>query len=48
MHFKFRTIIFGKENIAKRELHLIKLAWSRTNLPPWRREERFPENPQVL
>ena len=29
----------------KREPHLIKLAWSRTNLPPWRREERFPGEP---
>jgi hypothetical protein len=32
----------------KREPHLIKLAWSRNNLPPWQREERFPGEPTKI
>ena len=29
----------------KKELPLIKLAWSRNKRPPWQREERFPNEP---
>ncbi len=29
----------------KKELPLIKLAWSRNKIPPWQREERFPGEP---
>ena len=29
----------------KKELQLIKLAWSRNKIPPWQRQERFPGEP---
>jgi hypothetical protein len=44
------SLAFIKQVSAKKkELSLIKLAWSRNHLPTWQREERFPgESTQTL
>ena len=44
--FNNNSLAFMKKVATKKkELPLIKLAWSRNNLPTWQREERFPNEP---
>jgi len=40
-----RLSFFKKISTKKKELGLIKGAWSRNNIPTWNMEKRFPEEP---
>ena len=47
--YNIESLAFLKKISAKKkELHLIKRAWSRNNIPTWNMEQRFPEERNKL